>query len=246
MTSALYIKLSAKQLPLKGQGPIDFLQLQPLSDSRLFETFTGLYLLSQLQQVGFVLGLYRDDGLGVTSLTPRLAEKEKQKVCKIFQENGFSIKVNVNVKNVNFLDINLDLLTSTYRPYMKDNETPIYVHYNSNHPRGILQNIPKSVNSRLSKLSSDKNVFDSAKGPYQEALNKSGYNYPLEFDPPATVDENKKKNRSRKITYFNPPFSLNVASNVGRDFLKLIDEHFPKDHLLRKIINRNSVKISYR
>ena len=193
-----------------------------------------------------MLGLYRDDGLGVTSLTPRLAEKEKQKVCKIFQENGFSIKVNVNVKNVNFLDINLDLLTSTYRPYMKDNETPIYVHYNSNHPRGILQNIPKSVNSRLSKLSSDKNVFDSAKGPYQEALNKSGYNYPLEFDPPATVDENKKKNRSRKITYFNPPFSLNVASNVGRDFLKLIDEHFPQGHLLRKIINRNSVKISYR
>ena len=129
---------------------------------------------------------------------------------------------------------------------MKDNETPIYVHYHSNHPRGILQNIPKSVNLRLSKLSSDKNVFDSAKGPYQEALNKSGYNYPLEFDPPAAVDENKKKNRSRRITYFNPPFSLNVASNVGRDFLKLIDEHFPKGHLLRKIINRNSVKISYR
>ena len=29
----------------------------------------GLYLLSQLQDVGFDLGLYRDDGLGVTSLT---------------------------------------------------------------------------------------------------------------------------------------------------------------------------------
>ena len=153
----------------------------------------GLYLLSQLQDVGFDLGLYRDDGLGVTSLTPRLAEKEKQKVCKIFQENGFDIKVNVNVKNVNFLDINLDLSTFTYRPYMKDNETPIYVHSNSNHPQGVLQNIPKSVNLRLSKISSNKNVFDSAKGPYQEALNKSGYDFTLEYDPPVAVNENKKK-----------------------------------------------------
>ena len=206
----------------------------------------GLYLLSQIQDITFKLGLYRDYGLGVTSLTPRLAEKEKHKVCRIFQENGFSIKINVNVTNVNFLDINLDLLTGTYRPFMKDNEKPVYVHSNSNHPRSILQNIPKSVNLRLSKISSDKNVFDLCKGPYQEALDKSGYNYKLEFDPPVTVEGNRKKNRGRRITYFNPPFSLNVASNIGRNFLKLIDEHFPKENILRKIINRNTVKISYR
>ena len=48
----------------------------------------GLYLLSQLEDVQCNLGLYRDDGLGVTSLCPRLAEKEKQKICKIFQNNG--------------------------------------------------------------------------------------------------------------------------------------------------------------
>ena len=69
----------------------------------------GLYLLSQLQDIDCDLGLYRDDGLGATSLSPRLAEKEKQKICKIFQRNGFRIKANVNAKNVNFLDINLDL-----------------------------------------------------------------------------------------------------------------------------------------
>ena len=37
----------------------------------------GLYLLSQLQDIDCDLGLYRDDGLGATSLSPRLAEKEK-------------------------------------------------------------------------------------------------------------------------------------------------------------------------
>ena len=207
----------------------------------------GLYLLSQLQQVGFELGLYRDDGLGVTSLPPHLAEREKKKLCKIFQENGFRIKVAVNAKNVNFLDVNFDLSTSTYRPYMKDNEKPIYVHKNSNHPKKILENIPKSVNLRLSKISSDKNVFDLAKGPYQEALNHSGYDHVLEYDPPVSSEQShKKKSRGRKITYFNPPFSLNVATNIGGQFLKLIDQHFPKEHQLRKIFNRNTIKLSYR
>ena len=57
---------------------------------------------------------------------------------------------------------------------------------------------------------------------------------------------NKKKYRSRKITYFNPPFSLNVSTNIGGKFLRLIDEHFPKGHQLRKILNRNTIKISYK
>ena len=178
---------------------------------------------------------------------PRLAEKEKQKICKIFQKNGFRIKANVNAKNVNFLDINLDLLTDTYRPYMKDNESPIYVHQNSNHPKSILENIPKSVNLRLSKISSNKQVFDATKGPYQEALNKSGYKHQLEYEPPLVDGQtNKKKYRSRKITYFNPPFSLNVSTNIGGKFLRLIDEHFPEGHQLRKILNRNTIKISYK
>ena len=130
---------------------------------------------------------------------------------------------------------------------MKENESPIYVHRNSNHPKKILENIPKSVNLRLSKISSNKRVFDAAKGPYQEALNKSGYNYPLEYDPLVTEGgTNRKKNRGRKITYFNPPFSLNVATNIGGKFLALINEHFPQGHQLRKILNRNTVKMSYR
>ena len=55
-----------------------------------------------------------------------------------------------------------------------------------------------------------------------------------------------KKNRRRKITWFNPPFSKNVQTNIGQDFLKLIDKNFPTGHPLAKVINRNTVKISYR
>ena len=40
-------------------------------------------------------------------------------------------------------------------------------------------------------------------------------------------------------------FSKNVSTNIGHKFLSLVDKHFPKDHKLRKIFNRNIIKISY-
>ena len=36
----------------------------------------------------------------------------------------------------------------------------------------------------------------------------------------------------------------NVSTNIGHRFLTLVDKHFPKDHKLRKIFNRNTIKIS--
>ena len=94
------------------------------------------------------------------------------------------LTTNVNVKNVNFLDIQLDLETDTYKPYMKPNSTPVYVNKESNHPRSVLENIPKSVNMRLSKISSSKEIFDSAIPPYQEALKKVDLIIPLHLTHP--------------------------------------------------------------
>ena len=39
---------------------------------------------------------------------------------------------------------------------------------------------------------------------------------------------------------------MDVATNVGREFLKLIDLHFPPGHILHPVINRSTVKVSYR
>ena len=111
--------------------------------------------------------------------------------------------------------------------------------------RRILKNIPYSVNKRLSSISSNEQVFNLASPPYQEALNKSGYDFTLKFDPPI-ANQNEKSKRQRKISWFNPPFSRNVRTNVDEQFLKLIDKNFPKTHPLGKLINRNTVKISYR
>ena len=132
----------------------------------------GLFLLSKLQNLAINVGLYRDDGLAVTTLRPRLAELEKKKICKVMSEFGLKITANANAENVNFLDLNLNLRTNIYKPYMKPNDVPLYVHRQSNHPAGILKNIPLSVNRRLSSISSNEDVFKANCQPYQEALIK--------------------------------------------------------------------------
>ena len=56
---------------------------------------------------------------------------------------------------------------------------------------------------------------------------------------------NNARKRRRNITWYNPPYNKNVVTNIGKKFLRLIDESFPPKHKLHKIINRNTVKISY-
>ena len=56
---------------------------------------------------------------------------------------------------------------------------------------------------------------------------------------------NKTRKRTRNITWFNPPYSENVATNIGRKFFTLIDKCFPKEHQLNKLLNRSTVKLSY-
>ena len=79
---------------------------------------------------------------------------------------------------------------------------------------------------------------------------KSGYNYKLEYKPTPkdnTNQNNKQKNkRKRNITWFNPPYSKHVASNIGKQFLNLLDTCFPPTNKLHKILNRNTVTISYK
>ena len=45
--------------------------------------------------------------------------------------------------------------------------------------------------------------------------------------------------------WYNPPFNMAVKTKVGKKFLKLLETHFPKENKLHKILNRNTVKLSY-
>ena len=94
----------------------------------------------------------------------------------------------------------------------------------SNHPPSIIKNLPKSINKCLSTNFNNAQIVNEACPPYTEALKKSGYNTNLQFDQ-TCYDKNNEKNktRKRKITWFNPPFNINVATNFAKIFLTLID-----------------------
>ena len=38
---------------------------------------------------------------------------------------------------------------------------------------------------------------------------------------------------------------MNIQTNMGREFLNLVDKHFPKNHRYNKIFNKNNIKVSY-
>ena len=136
----------------------------------------------------------------------RETENVKKTICEVFKSYNLAITIEANLKTVNFLDMQLDLEEGTFRPYIKPNDKPCYVHSLSNHPPSIIKNIPISINKRLSKISSKKEYFDKAAEIYQEELKNKGYKHKLEFAPSTQTGNNARKNRGRNITYFNPHF----------------------------------------
>ena len=158
--------------------------------------------------------MYGDDGLAAVKGTPRQTEKVKKEICSIFNQNKLKITIEANRKCVNFLDVTLDLRTGIYSPYMKPNEIPIYVHKHSNHPPSIIKNIPASINQRLSIISSNEKVFNKSAHIYNDVLKRSGYDVKLKYDENASKKVQKRR-RLRHVTWFNPPFSKNVETNIG-------------------------------
>ena len=98
------------------------------------------------------------------------------------------------------------------------------------------------VNKRLSDLSCNEEEFNKAKPLYENALKGSGFNTSIKY---AKDEAKSNRNRNRKIIWFNPPFSQNVKTNIGKTFIKLVKKHFPKHHKLSKIFNTNTLKLSY-
>ena len=97
-------------------------------------------------------------------------ERVKKKVIKVFKDCELKITIKANLHIVNFLDITLNLRNNTYEPYRKPDNHPVYINENSNHPKTILRELPKSISKRLSELSSNKEIFQKATPIYFEAL----------------------------------------------------------------------------
>ena len=209
--------------------------------------YIGLFILQTLSEKygRTVSGLYRDDGLRCFRNVSG-PESEIKKDLEILFKEKFNLKITIktNLKIVDFLDVTFNLTNGTYQPYSKPNNQTVYINVHSNHPPNIIKRIPNMISDRINKISSNKTIFERASPYYNDALATSGYKETISFDN-NKQSKNKKRTRSRKLIWFNPPFSTNVKTDVARKFLKIVDKNFPKNHKFRKLFNRNTLKVSY-
>ena len=209
---------------------------------------TGLYILSELESLinKDQMGLYRDDGLAVLNLSGPKIEKLRKSVIKLFKQFNLSVTIMSNISSTEFLDVWFDLKQDIYKPYRKENDLPVYIDKLSNHPKVIKNQLPSMISNRISKLSCSETVFNQESSVYQDALKNAGYNDRLVYTKEADSQEKlrNKRKRTRNIIWFNPPYSENVKTNIGRRFLSLIDKHFGSSDL-KKYFNRQTIKVSY-
>ena len=97
------------------------------------------------------------------------------------------------------------------------------------------------ISKRVADVSCDSDHFNKVASDYNTALRKSGFNENIKYSP----SQLKQRNRKRQITWFNPPYSTNLKTTVGKLFMRLIDKHFHSHHKFHKLFNRNNVKLSY-
>ena len=191
------------------------------------------------------IGLYRDDGLAIfKNISGPKSEKIKKDIQKLFKENELDIVIQCNTKTVNYLHVTLNLENSFYCPYQKENNQIKYINTESNHPPSTIKQLPLSIESRLSLLSSSEEISNDSVTAYQDTLDKSGYKHKLKYQANINTANNKKQ-RKRNVIWFNPLYSKNVKTKIGKIFLNLIKKHFPSHHKFHKLFNKNTVKISY-
>ena len=59
------------------------------------------------------------------------------------------------------------------------------------------------------------------------------------------IKANQARKCKRAIIWYNLPYSMNVKTNIGMTFFKLLQKHFPPTHPMYTIFNKNKMKISY-
>ena len=206
----------------------------------------GLYILNRLKTVFNSCGLFRDDGLAVVDLSkPIVYEKKRKAIFKLMTEIGFKITLDLGSYKTDFLDVTLNLSNNTFRPYRKPNSLLNFININSDHPHHIKKCLPKMTEKRLSALSSDEKIFNEVKIPFEYELKNRGFQCNLKYQHPNNNNSKRNKSRNGRVIWYNPPYCSLTDINLGKEFLKLVDKHFPINHFYRKIFSRKTLKISY-
>ena len=169
-------------------------------------------------------------------------------MISIFKSIDFKIEITTNLTEVNCLDVTFNLEQTTYRQYKKPNDKSTYINTSSNHSPQIIKHLTQIISERLSRNSSSAEIFEQSKPGYEEALKKYGCKAKLQSIEP-NLQQNNTRRRTRKIIWFNPPFSLNVKKEKkkkrGKNVFAINRHTFSSSKQVNKIFNRNTVKASY-
>ena len=204
----------------------------------------GSFLLSQLQHLDVNIGRYRDDGLAISNAAPRETENIKKEICRVFNQNGLRITIEANKQIINFLDVTFNLNNSSYRPFTKPNTTLQYVHRESNHPPITTRTYPPASTDGYHPFHRTKH--HSTKPPPRTKMHSTTADTTTLYTTNRPQLLNGETDNATTSSGTTPHSAKNVNTNIGHRFLALVDKHFPKANKLRKIFNRNTIKISYR
>ena len=80
---------------------------------------------------------------------------------------------------------------------------------------------------------------------YEQRLASCGYNETLTYQQQKENNEKTGKNLKRNVIWFNPSYSHTLKTNIGKYFFRLSNKHFPPGHKLHKILNQNTLPLSY-
>ena len=122
-------------------------------------------------------------------------EKIKKRLQNVFRNNGLDVIIECNLKVINYLHVTLNLNNGTYRPYQKPDNIIHYIHVESNDPPNIIKQIPKTIEKRLSQVSSNEKIFNESAPLYEDKLHQSGYQQKFKYNPLNTEIQNKRNHK---------------------------------------------------
>ena len=148
-------------------------------------------------------------------------------VCKInfksiFRKNNLSIIVKCNLKTVDYLDVTINLSGDSCKSFHKPNSEINYIHRESNHPPSIIKQLPLSVESYVSKLSSDEIVFIEAASVYQEPLKRAGNNHKLSYNNHDKYNCNNNNNDNKDNCNNNVPRMIIITMIINVSLIIMI------------------------
>ena len=143
--------------------------------------------------------------------------------------------MNEYINNNNDNDIFNDNNDNEYKNDDSNNKNDI----NSCKSKSYIDNNYININNNSNNICSGNNNNNN-----NNTNNNNGTNNNSNTSENNVETQKSHKSRNRRVLWYNPLYCSSIKINLGKQFLRLVDKHFPDNHCYRKIFNRKTLKIS--